>query len=122
LAEWSPGSLLFTEATRLRIHWRLSAGDPILAAEAVDLVDILIARNRDVTDLIIRADAAGRAGMDDYGWASLERLFWKLPHSGRPRWLARRALEASQRLRNIEGAKETLRKIKNAAKGPRPGA
>ncbi len=122
LAEWSPGSLLFTEAARLRIHWRLSAGDPILAAEAVDLVDILIARNRDVTDLIIRADAAGRAGMDDYGWASLERLFWKLPHSGRPRWLARRALEASQRLRNIEGAKETLRKIENAAKGPRPGA
>jgi hypothetical protein len=122
LAAWSGGSLLFTEATHLRINWRLGAGDPDLAAEALDLVDVLVARNRDPVDLIIRADAAGRAGMDEYGWVSLDRLLPKLPHSGRPRWLARRALETTKRLRNIEGAKDTLRRIQNAADGPRPGA
>ena len=122
LAEWPPGSLLYTEATYLRIQWRLSTGDPALATEALELIDVLIVRNREMTDLILRAAAAGRAGMDDYGWASLERLLSKLPHSARARMLARRALETSRWLRNTEGAQETLRKLKSAAGESRSGA
>ena len=122
LAEWPPGSLLYTEATYLRIQWRLSMGDPALAAKALELIDVLIVRNRETTDLILRAAAAGRAGMDDYAWASLERLLSKLPHSRRARMLARRALETSRRLGNTEGSQETLRKLKSAAGESRSGA
>ena len=97
-------------------------GDPALAAKALELIDVLIVRNRETTDLILRAAAAGRAGMDDYAWASLERLLSKLPHSRRARMLARRALETSRRLGNTEGSQETLRKLKSAAGESRSGA
>ncbi len=53
---------LFPAAVRLRAAWRLEAGDPALAAEAIDLLDEGLAVARNDSDLILRAKAALQAG------------------------------------------------------------
>ncbi len=53
---------LFPAAARLRAAWRLESGDPVLADEAIDLLDEVLAIARNDSDLILRAKAALQAG------------------------------------------------------------
>lgn len=63
LAEIGPRDLLYPDAIRLRARWRVATGDPVLAAEAVALVNRISAgRDGNAGDFFLRSRAALRAG------------------------------------------------------------
>ena len=119
LAEWEPGSLLYPEATRMRVEWRLRTRDPGHARSAFDLIDRLIPRDRAMVNLLFRTRAAAAAGLDDRGWATLDRIRTRLnTTSASSRRIARRALGAAGALDSIEGAKETKEGLELIADSP----
>ncbi len=75
LAGWQPGDLLHPEAARLRAQWRLSlaGAGAERAAEALALLEPLLARSGATGDLLLCAEAAGRAGRPALAWAALDR-------------------------------------------------
>lgn len=122
LATWPPGSLLYPEAARLRITWRLIEGTPSRAEEALAIANELVTRSSRVEDLLLRAEAAGRSGLDNHAWSTLERIRRLI--QGRPNSAAitERAVGISFLLDDIEGAKDTLeglKAIREGTKGPR---
>ncbi|MCS5635139.1 MAG: fused MFS/spermidine synthase [Myxococcota bacterium] len=112
LAEVEPGTLAFPEAARLRARWRLDSGDPALAWEALTVLDVLITRDRDAADLLLRARAAAAAGRTEYAWASLSRLLRRLPSDSRRRQLAGGGLEFAASLERDEHAPRILRRLR----------
>lgn len=116
LEEWTPGSLLYPEATRLRIGWRLATEDPESGHEALSLSDQLLTRSRKPGDLLLRAAAAAQAGLDDHGWASLERLRTRLGSSRNSPSLARRAINLSADLKPAKGSRGTIEGIAQYAR------
>ena len=81
LAKWQPGELLFDEATRLRVGWRLRSGDSERGREAVELTGVLLARGHRTGDYLLLARAAKLAGQWDPAWAALREFLWR--HRGR---------------------------------------
>ena len=71
LALWQPGDLFFDEATRARISWRLRSEDPVRGAEAVEMIEILVARGHKTNVYLLLARAARLAGRTDLAWAAL---------------------------------------------------
>jgi tetratricopeptide (TPR) repeat protein len=119
LAGWEAGSLLHSEAVRMRVGWRLDTGDPQHARDALALLDQLIPRHKGIANLLLRAEASAGAGLDDFGWASLDRVLTRL--KSRPpgsRAYAIRALNSSRRLDNIAGAQRIIRGLEAIAGFP----
>ena len=54
---------LFADALRLRAKWRIAEGDPALAAEALDLVDMALVTFGTLPDMVLRARAVASAGL-----------------------------------------------------------
>jgi spermidine synthase len=117
LAEWPAGSLLFREAVRLRVAWRVGEGTPERAQEALDLMDVLLTRKGAVSDYLARAEAARLAGRPDPAWASLVRVSEKLNGDPSPMQRARRALTIAEALGEYEYADEIESKLQRAAEG-----
>ncbi len=66
---------LFQAATRLRITWRQASGDPLLAAEALDLLEPLLAHGQNLTPgLLQRAALAVTVGSPETVVGSLLEL------------------------------------------------
>jgi hypothetical protein len=74
LAKWQPGELLFNEATRWRVGWRLRSGDSERGREAMELIGVLLARRHRTGDYLLLAHAAKLAGQADPAWAALEEF------------------------------------------------
>jgi hypothetical protein len=119
LADWEAGSLLHSEAVRMRVGWRLDTGDPQHARDALALLDQLIPRHKGIANLLLRAEASAGAGLDDFGWASLDRVLTRLKsRPPRSRAYAIRALNSSRRLDNIAGAQRIIRGLEAIAGFP----
>ena len=88
---------LASDAIRLRVGWRLAAGDPALAREAVALLDPLIAASPLGSDWVLRARAVAAAGDAPAAFATLHEAV-KAIHRERPRrklaWEALLVLES----------------------------
>jgi tetratricopeptide (TPR) repeat protein len=115
LAQAVPGSLLYPEATRLRIGWRLGLGGSRHGEEALELVEVLSARDRYLGDLVLRAEAARLAGRPDYAWASLSRLANSLTLNSKAKELAREALGVAAEIEPDAHAPVTLRLLRRIA-------
>ena len=119
LADWEAGSLLYPEAARMRVGWRLATKDPQHARDALVLLDELIPRDKRIVILLLRTEAAALAGLDEYGWASLDRLLGKLQGSvPRAKVYALRALNISRQLESMAGARGIVRGLKLIAGPP----
>jgi len=79
LASWQPGELLFDEATRLRITWRLQSQEPRRGREASELAGTLVARRHQNNDYLLLARAAQLAGQTDRAWAALGEFLQRNP-------------------------------------------
>jgi spermidine synthase len=95
---------LHADAIRLRVGWRLSAGDPSLAREARDLLDRSLTRGVGVEDLVLRARTALAAGEERLALATLFDLHLRLQAmpAGSPQRLARRTQLARDALRVLD--------------------
>jgi len=71
LALWKPGDLLYEEANRARVRWRLLSEDPGRGSEAVEMVEVMLARGHKTQDYLLLAQAARLAGRTDLAWAAL---------------------------------------------------
>ena len=87
------------------------------AAEALELIDQLIAMGSPESDLWLRASAAARAGRVDAAWASLNSLAMAMARSSNPSGLARRGLFLAERLPPRSGSEITLRRLRVQARG-----
>ena len=74
LGQIEPGEALFEEASRLRVRWRLATGDPNDGAEALAIVETLLARKWNSTDALLRAQAALVADRPVRAWGALSRI------------------------------------------------
>lgn len=86
LARLEPGALLHGLASRLRIRWRLELGEPELAREALEIVDVLLTRERIGEHYLLRARAGANAGEPAIAWAALDHLSitpWNTPRMAR---------------------------------------
>ncbi len=93
LGEFGPEHLLYYEATRLRVAWRLATGESSQGAAALRLIDQVIAKGARSADYLTRAEAAALAGDTDAAWASLGRFHDKAR--------ARSAADTAQRERAV---------------------
>ncbi len=85
---------LFVEATRLRVEWR-AAGEPEAAAEALALLETLLAPAGGTADLLLQARAAAAAGKPLRALASLAEALPRLERGSAP------AREAAKILRSL---------------------
>lgn len=113
LAEWKPGELLYEEALRLRIAWRIARGDPEHAAEALALGTALLALARTPPDYLQRAQAAAGAGRPNLAWGALEELARR--GGGDPGALVTVALPLALALPAHERSEEILVRLRAAA-------
>lgn len=109
LAQVRPGSLLFPEAVRLRSGWRLASKISQNGRVGLELIDIMVARDRRASDLLMRAELAALAGEPEYAWASLSRLSGPIRGNPRKRALARRAFALASRLPPDENSADIAR-------------
>jgi hypothetical protein len=110
LAAWEPGELLWEDALRLRLAWRVASGDPRLAAEALELSTRVLRASPAPPDLVERAAAARAAGRPDFAWGALDVLAEWLRGPRRPD-LARAALAIADALppdERAEGVRAAL--------------
>ena len=92
LAQATPREAAFVPATLLRARWRIRSGDPQLAAEALELVDGVLAVGAGPAELLLRARAAAAAGRHDVALATLEDVAAMLPQHPSSQPLARESL------------------------------
>lgn len=83
LAAIEPGSPLYRSAVRLRAGWRLAAGGVERAAEALAIVDALIARGTTLDDHLLRARAALAARRPEAARAALAHVGRRIAPSAR---------------------------------------
>jgi spermidine synthase len=114
LSRWGPGDLLFAEAARLRVAWRIATGEQRAGEEALTIIDRLLTRRTSAANYLARAEAAQVAGRTAYTWVSLRRLIELLPDA-QARALAPRALEIAPD--HVEGrsSEQTIERLQQAA-------
>jgi spermidine synthase len=95
LAKVRPGSLLFANATRARIQWRISIGTPADGVEAIALVDELLSRQRTPVHVLLRASAGAAANDLKIAWAALDDV---ASSTSLPKLRRARALALARRL------------------------
>ena len=96
LGRIEPGEALFEVASRLRVGWRLARKDPAAGAEALAIVETLLAREWSAADELLRARAAIAAGRPEAAWGSLSRIARVLPKNPRAEKLVEAALEIAE--------------------------
>jgi hypothetical protein len=104
LSRFPVTDLAFPEAARLRIDWRLASGSADHGAEALALVDSLLATGWRGEDLLRRARAAAQSGRGDLAWKTLGMAATRIPNEQVK--LRREALDFSQTLPENENAKQ----------------
>ncbi len=115
LSEVAAGSTLYPEAARLRASWRLASRAPVRGWEAVELIDVLIARDQNPWDLLLRAEGAGLSGRSDYAWASLSRLSSSMKRASNRKHLAKKALQLASKLPPGVSSGAIVRRLKAQA-------
>ncbi len=95
LAAVAPCHPLFFEATRLRAGWRIESGEPSAAAEALVLLEPLLAAAVRPADLLLQARAAAAAGEPKRALAAVAEALPRLERGSAP------AREAAQVLRSL---------------------
>jgi spermidine synthase len=104
LAKIRGGASLHADAIRLRISWRLAAGDRELAAEAVALADLLLPiQKKPAGDLLLRARAKAAAGEPEAAIATLYEVAGQI-EPGSDQKIAWAALTLLESLPAGEGA------------------
>ncbi len=104
LVKVSPRHPLYADALRLRAAWRLASEESTHAAEALDLLDVLIALEGSAQDLVSRARAAGLAGYPRIALVDLSDVVSALEQDGSPRRrgvISRTARAALRALREL---------------------
>ncbi len=96
LAAWQPGDILYEDALRLRVDWRIATGDAALAQEALEMNTTILYGTRMPRDFLQRARAAQIAGNPTFAWGALEALGQRVRPAGSA--LARQGLEVARRL------------------------
>jgi hypothetical protein len=81
----------------------------------VELIDVLIARDQNPWDLLLRAEGAGLSGRPDYAWASLSRLSSSMNRVSNRKNLAKKALQLALKLPPGVSSNEILRRLKAQA-------
>jgi hypothetical protein len=116
LAEIPPGSLLFANATRARVQWRISIGTPADGVEAIALVDELMSRQRTPMHVLLRASAGAAANDPKIAWAALEDVAsaTSLPQ--------RRRIQALALARRLGEPPKGSMVIQRLSRGTRPGS
>jgi spermidine synthase len=114
-----PGEALFEEASRLRVQWRLEAGTPEAAAEALAIAETLLVRHGRLHDELLRASAAIAANRPSAAWASLERIA-RLGKAPEAKGYAERALEIAQALPDEIVGDLRSRLARRAGRGEEP--
>jgi hypothetical protein len=103
LAKIRPGALLFASATRARVQWRVSLGDPSEGPAAIAIIDVLLTRQRSPNHYLLRASAGLLAQDQKLGWAALEEA---VRGNRLPEQLRQVAVNVARRLgRPPEGSK-----------------
>ncbi len=118
---------LFADATRLRAEWRIAGGDPHLAAEAMSLIEPLLAPQARSNDLLLHARAAAAAGVPGKALAALAEALPKLQRASEAERQARSLLRSLPRDETLEDWRSTLeQRLRQPARqrgsGPKPGA
>ena len=108
LASIAPDDMLFEEATRMRVEWRVASGDAERAEEARRLIDLLLARGARPEDYVLRAEAAAAAGKPDQAWATLARARAPLQRVAADRALIDRARAVSRALPERVGSQQIV--------------
>jgi spermidine synthase len=116
LAEFGPGDLGFAGAARIRIESRLATGDPADAAEAIEIVDRLLSRQRTPQHYLLRARAAAAMGDRPAAWAALDTIA-KRP-AARMR-LLQQAVALANELGDPPPGSNTLALLNRARRAPR---
>jgi len=92
LAQVRPGEPLFRKAAELRALWRVESGEAPRGDEALEIIDVALARGASLQMYLLRARAARAAGRPEIAWAALDHLAHTLGKNQAARRLARRAL------------------------------
>ena len=108
LAAIDANNMLFEEATRMRVGWRIASGDSARAEEARELVDLLLARGARPEDYVLRAEAAAAAGKPDQAWATLARARAPLRRAKGQSGLVDRARAVARSLPGRTGSQQIL--------------
>ena len=98
LASWHPGDLLFDEAIRMRIAWRIRSQEPIRGREAVEMAGVLLARRHQTKDLLLLIRAATLAGQTERAWAALGEFVTRQRKTGLSPALKRQILNIARNL------------------------
>jgi spermidine synthase len=106
LASAAPSDPWFEDAARMRVAWRLARGGPELAREALPIADLLVAASGSLDDVILRAEAAARAGEGPAALHTLHQAALNLRPTPLGRARARRALAVAALLPPSEGLAE----------------
>jgi hypothetical protein len=97
LASFSPGELLYPEATEARARWRAAIGDEEEAREAAALISGLIARKSLPRNVLLYGQLMHRLGRIDAAWMALDSLSSVFATRSSPP-IARRALALAREL------------------------
>jgi len=74
LARVRPGSLLFGNASLIRVHWRLSLEREADGLEAIAIIDELLTRQRTAVHFLLRASAGALVNDRKLAWAALDAV------------------------------------------------
>lgn len=108
LASVGTEDILYEEAVRLRVAWRIAVADPAKAAEALRLIDWMIPRGARTSDYVARVEAAAAAGEVDVAWATLARVRGKLRAQGANADLLDRAIAVARVLPERPGSDQVV--------------
>jgi hypothetical protein len=98
LAAVDPAHPLYTEASRLRALWRVASGDPVRAAEAATILDVVLAREPLLDDVLLRASSSLVLGDSRAALACLSDISGRvLAHPQRDQ-LSRRVVQLLDRI------------------------
>ncbi|MDJ0850940.1 MAG: fused MFS/spermidine synthase [Myxococcota bacterium] len=120
LAKVPPAHPLARPAARLRAVWRIEAGDPTLAAEAVALADLALRVDRpDPRDLLLRARACVAAGRSVEAIDTLQTLTVQIDPNEVGRALARSGSRIVQSIPREPELEQSLAALEWAFRGLR---
>ena len=113
LAGLEPTHLLYEEAQRARIAWRIASGEEALGREGLAISDALLDATREARDLLARARVAALAGEPAKAWGALDVLTRQ--RSADRGALVRAAIPLATRLPAHERGPDILKRLRAAA-------
>lgn len=113
LAGLEPAHPLFVEASRQRVLWRLASGDAGHTREALALLDVVLAREPLLDDVLLRATASLNLGDSRGALAALSDVSWRVAAHPQKAQLSPRVLELLDRI----PARDDLEPWRRAVRG-----